>query len=631
MSLITLRAVNVGFGGPAVLQSIDLRIDTRERICLVGRNGEGKSTLMKVLLADLAVDGGEIVTRQGLKVAQLEQEVPDYLAGSVFDVVAQGDEQGKLLVEYFSLNENLEHSKADLQRIEHLYQEIDTHNGWLVQQRIDTILSKLQLSPDNQFNALSGGQKRRVLLARALVVEPDLLLLDEPTNHLDMASITWLEEFLLSYRGTVLFITHDRTLLKKLATRIIELDRGHLTSWPGNYDTYLQGKEAQLDAEEKQNANFDKKLAQEEVWVRQGIKARRTRNEGRVRALQKMRRERQGRREHSRQANIQTQQGSESGKVVIEAKNLNYAYDDQLIIDSFSTLVLRGDKVGLIGPNGAGKSTLLKLFLGQLEPQQGTVRLGTNIEIAFFDQHREQLDKEQSVLDNVSGGRDFITVNGQSKHIIGYLQDFLFSPERARTPVKALSGGERNRLLLAKLFTKPANLLVMDEPTNDLDVETLELLEQLLVDYKGTVLLVSHDRSFLNNVVTSSLVFEGAMGQVNEYVGGYDDWLRQRSRQPIESKSTAKLKPQVEQKTSTKPIVATKKEKKLSYKDQRELDDLPKQIEQLETEQEQINTQMILPDFYQQDHKTVEQINQRLTEVTAALEKRYARWGELDK
>ncbi len=626
MSLLTLRAVNVSFGGPAILQSIDLRIEPRERICLVGRNGEGKSTLMKVLLAELAVDGGEVVTRQGLKIAQLEQDVPDALIGRVFDVVARGDEQGKLLVEYFLLNESTEHSDADLRRIEHIYQEIDSHNGWLVQQRIDTVLSKLQLSPDDQFSALSGGQKRRVLLARALVVEPDLLLLDEPTNHLDMASITWLEEFLLSYRGTVLFITHDRTLLKKLATRIIELDRGHLTSWPGNYDAYLQGKEALLDAEEKQNANFDKKLAQEEVWVRQGIKARRTRNEGRVRALQKMRRERQGRRERSRQANIQTQKGSESGKIVIEAQSVSYAYEDQVIVDSFSTVILRGDKVGLIGPNGAGKSTLLKIFLGQLAPQKGSIRLGTNIEIAFFDQHRAQLDKEQSVLDNVSGGRDFITVNGQSKHIIGYLQDFLFSPDRARTPVKALSGGERNRLLLAKLFTKPANLLVMDEPTNDLDVETLELLEQLLVDYKGTVLLVSHDRSFLNNVVTSSLVFEGAEGQVNEYVGGYDDWLRQRPTQKTEAKATSLI----ERKIKTASVIDLSNKKKRSYKDEQELNNLPKHIEQLETEQEQINTQMMLPNFYQQSHNAVDEVNQRLAEVTQALEKAYARWEELD-
>ncbi|NOY73867.1 MAG: ATP-binding cassette domain-containing protein [Gammaproteobacteria bacterium] len=626
MSLLTLRAVNVSFGGPAILQSIDLRIEPRERICLVGRNGEGKSTLMKVLLADLAVDGGEVVTRQGLKIAQLEQDVPDSLNGSVFDVVARGDEQGQLLVEYYALNEVREHDDTDLRRMEYLYQEIDTHNGWLVQQRIDTVLSKLQLSPEDQFSALSGGQKRRVLLARALVVEPDLLLLDEPTNHLDMASITWLEEFLLSYRGTVLFITHDRTLLKKLATRIIELDRGHLTSWPGNYDAYLQGKEALLDAEKKQNANFDKKLAQEEVWVRQGIKARRTRNEGRVRALQKMRRERQGRRERSRQANIQTQKGNESGKIVIEAKNVSYAYDDQIIIDSFSTVILRGDKVGLIGPNGAGKSTLLKIFLDQLVPQKGSIRLGTHIEVAFFDQHRAQLNKEQSVLDNVSGGRDFITVNGQSKHIIGYLQDFLFSPDRARTPVKALSGGERNRLLLAKLFTKPANLLVMDEPTNDLDVETLELLEQLLVDYNGTVLLVSHDRSFLNNVVTSSLVFEGSEGQVNEYVGGYDDWLRQRPTQ----KSGEKTTPLIEREVKAASVIDIRNKKKLSYKDQRELDHLPKKIEQLEVEQEQINAQMLLPDFYQQSHNMVDEVNQRLAEVSKVLEKAYARWEELD-
>ncbi len=630
MALLTLRGVRLSYSGPALLDGVDLQIEAGERICLVGRNGTGKSTFMKVIAGELGADEGEIVRRQGLKLSRLTQEVPRDLSGTIYEVVASGLPQGKIVSEYHQLSQQLADDLSLMKQFERVQQELEACGGWELQQQVDTILSRLQLPPEADFSALSGGMKRRVLLARALANSPDLLLLDEPTNHLDIDAIRWLEEFLLSYSGTLLFITHDRALLEKLATRIIELDRGHLTSWPGNYQTYLERKQAALDAEASQNAEFDKKLAQEEAWIRQGIKARRTRNEGRVRALEAMREEHRARRQRSGTAKIQLQESAErSGKLVMEAEDVSYSYGDKPVVAHLSTTILRGDKVGIIGPNGAGKTTLLRLLLGQLQPQQGTIKLGTKLEVAYFDQYRAQLNEEQSVLDNVSQGRSTVTINGQSRHIISYLQDFLFSPERARTPVRALSGGERNRLLLARLFTHSANILVMDEPTNDLDMETLELLEELLLDYKGTLLLVSHDRAFLNRVVTSTLVFEGD-GRINDYVGGYDDWLRQRPTPPPASPPPNTTKQEATTTTEPKSTPPKKSGKKLSYKDQRELDELPARIEALEAEIAHLHETMAEPDFYQKGPQVMAETQARLESEEAALATAYERWDQLE-
>jgi ATP-binding cassette subfamily F protein uup len=628
MSLLTLRNVTLAFGGAPLLDGVDLRIEPGERLCLVGRNGTGKSTLMKLLNGELQADGGEVVMNQGLRVARLTQEVPHELSGPVFDVVAGGlGENGALLAEYHTVSHQLAESGDErlLGKLEQIQTRLEAVDGWLLNQRVETVLSRLKLPGESDFAALSGGLKRRVLLARELVSEPDLLLLDEPTNHLDIDAIAWLEEFLLGWQGTLLFITHDRMFLQRLATRIIELDRGVLSSWPGDYETYLRRKQEALDAEATQNALFDKRLAQEEVWIRQGIKARRTRNEGRVRALEALRNERTQRRERQGTAKMQMHGAERSGKVVIEAENIGHRYGEVTLFSDFSTAIMRGDKVAILGPNGVGKTTLLKILLGQLAPQQGTVKLGTKLEIAYFDQHRAALDEEASVLDNVAQGSDRVEVNGTSKHIMGYLQDFLFTPERARSPVKSLSGGERNRLLLAKLFTKPSNLLVMDEPTNDLDVETLDLLEELLLDYQGTLLLVSHDRVFINNVVTSSLVFEGH-GRLNEYVGGYDDWLRQRPSCELEQGGGKKGGAAARR----EPEAARPKKEKLSYKEQRELEQLPELIAKLEAEQEALQQQMGAPDFYQQpDGAAVTRATERLEQLTGELEQAYARWEAL--
>lgn len=630
MALITLRAVNLGFGGPALLEHVDLKIERGERLCLVGRNGTGKSTLMKLIAGEIKADDGEVVYKQGINISRLTQEVPRDLGGTIFDVVAEGlGKQGKLLAEFHHISQELAHDSSDqlMKRFEQVQHKLEASGGWEVDQKVTATLSRMQLDPEMEFSALSGGLKRRVLLARALVNKPDLLMLDEPTNHLDIEAIRWLEDFLLDFDGTLLFVTHDRALLKKLATRIIELDRGRLTSWPGNYETYLQRKQEALDAEATEHALFDKKLAQEEVWIRQGIKARRTRNEGRVRALEEMRRQHSERRKKMGTVRMKLQDGESSGKLVVEADHITQGYDDKTIIRDFSTVVLRGDKVGIIGPNGAGKTTLLKALLGDEEPKSGTIKLGTKIEVAYFDQHRAVLDEEKSVIDNLAQGSDKVTINGVERHIISYLQDFLFSPERARTPVKALSGGERNRLLLARLFTRPANLLVMDEPTNDLDVETLELLEELLLNYKGTLLLVSHDRAFINNVITSTLVFEGD-GVINEYVGGYDDWLRQAAAKQTASSD----KKAVAKKTNTQAdnIPALEKKKKLSYKDQRELDALPKKIEQLESEQAELMAKLGDPDFYQNQGDEVASTNERLAELESELAVCYQRWEVLE-
>ncbi|MDH5611029.1 MAG: ATP-binding cassette domain-containing protein [Gammaproteobacteria bacterium] len=625
MAIIRLRNINVSFGGPAVLEQVNLSIEAGERVSLLGRNGTGKSSLLKVISGLIKPDNGEIDINKSVKIASLEQEVPYDLQGSIFDVVASGlGSKAELLKAYHHATHRVaedysEQAFAELERIQH---EIEVADAWGLNQQVEAVLSKMKLDGDADFTQLSGGMRRRVLLAKALVVQPDLLLLDEPTNHLDLEAIQWLEEQLLSYKGALLFITHDRAFMRKLSTRIVELDRGKLVSFPCDYTTYLTRREELLHAEEQANNLFDKRLAQEEVWIRQGIKARRTRNEGRVRALEKMRNERADRRQKTGNVDMKIVRGEQSGKLVVEVEDVNFDYDGRSIIKNFSTTILRGDKVGIIGPNGAGKTTLLKILLGQLQPSSGKVTLGTKQAIAYFDQMRDQLDEESSVLDNLSEGREFIEINGARKHVIGYLQDFLFAPERARSPVKALSGGERNRLLLARLFSKPANILVLDEPTNDLDIETLELLEELVFNYTGTILLVSHDREFVNNVVSNTLVFEKD-GKVSEYVGGYDDWLRQR---PQDSDSGV-----VKSEKSVPKIAKDKgSKKKLSYKDQHEIDELPLKIEKLEAALESVHAQMAAPDFFQQDKNEILKVQNLLKETEQALEASYRRWEELE-
>ncbi|WP_417508962.1 ATP-binding cassette domain-containing protein [Methylophaga sp.] len=627
MALLSLKQITVSFGGPNLLNNVDFQLDRGERVCLVGRNGAGKSTLMKLIAGEVTADSGEMIGIQDLVISRLEQEVPSGTHGKVFDVVAAGLGQvAPLLVEYHDIIHQLQtdSSQALLDKLEKAQHKIEAADGWSLEQRVETVISKLSLDPDAEFDSLSGGKKRRVLLAQALVKQPDILLLDEPTNHLDIESITWLEGFLKSYGGTVLFITHDRTFLQALATRIVQLDRGNLVSFPGDYENYLKKREELLAAEAEQNAQFDKKLAQEEVWIRQGIKARRTRNEGRVRALEALRKERSQRRERQGTANIQLQEADRSGKLVLEAEHIGQSYDGKMLFDDFSIVIQRGDRIGIIGPNGCGKSTLLSILLKRIEPEHGSVKLGTNLEIAFFDQLRSQLDEEESVVENVGQGSDHVEINGSRKHIIGYLQDFLFTPDRARTPVKALSGGERNRLLLAKLFTQPANLLVMDEPTNDLDAETLELLEDLLLNYSGTLLLVSHDRSFINNVVTSSIVFD-TDGELREYVGGYDDWLRQRTE-------TQNNKPKVETKPAVeKPASKPAKKSTLTYQEKLDLEALPAIIEKLEMEQETLTAKMSEPDFYQQEADKVSQVQQALSELEAKMSEAFERWELLEE
>ncbi len=628
MAQLTLQGITLSFGGAPLLDGVDLRIEPGERVCLVGRNGAGKSTLMKVISGEIQPDGGEILCQQGLRVSRLEQEVPAAVeAATVFDVVASGlGPLMGLVADYHRLGRALadsgdDRTMAEFERVQHA---METAGGWLAQQRVETVLSRLALAADAPFATLSGGFKRRTLLGKALVAAPDLLLLDEPTNHLDIDAIGWLEEFLLAFSGALLFVTHDRMLLRHLATRIIELDRGRLASWPGDYDTYLRRRQENLDAEAAQQARFDKKLAQEEIWIRKGIKARRTRNEGRVRALEELRRQRRARRQQAGTVRLSAQEMEKSGKLVIDARDVDYAWQDQPIVRGLTTTIMRGDRVGIIGPNGVGKTTLLQLLLGTLPPQGGIIRLGTRLEISYFDQYRAQLDEERSVQENVAEGNDQVTINGRQRHIIGYLGDFLFTAERARSPVRILSGGERNRLLLAKLFTRPSNLLVLDEPTNDLDIETLELLEELLLDYHGTIILVSHDRAFLNNVVTSTLAFE-ADGRVVEYAGGYDDWLTQRL---VESAAPSP-KPAAPPKKD-KPLSPTDK-RKLTYKETRELEALPGRIEAMEAEQTELHATLSDPDFYRQtDGAAVAAGTDRLAILDRELAEAYRRWEELE-
>ncbi len=623
MALHNLKSVSLHYGTQALLDRVNLQIDPGERIALVGRNGTGKSTLLKIIVSEIDVDDGEILRQDALRVARLDQEVPEHTEGTVFDVIASGSgELGRLIAEYHHISQQLMDDHQLMDKLEKVQHQLESQNGWELNQRVEAMVSRLQLPADKPFTELSGGYRRRVLLGRALVSEPDLLLLDEPTNHLDIDSISWLESFLSNWNGTLLFITHDRQFLQRLATRIIELDRGILTSWPGDYQTYLKKKEEALAIESEQNALFDKRLAQEEAWIRQGIKARRTRNEGRVRALKAMREERRARRERSGKVKLALEKGTHSGKIVIEADNISYQYEDSDLFSGFSTMIMRGDRIGIIGPNGVGKSTLIKVLLGELSPQQGQVKLGTKLDIAYFDQHRAQLDGNETVFDNLAEGRDHVTINGNSRHVMSYLSDFLFSPDRVRSPVRSLSGGERNRLLLAKLFTKPANFLVLDEPTNDLDIETLELLEELLLNYEGTLIVVSHDRVFLNNVVTSTIVFED--GTVNEYVGGYDDWVAQRREPQVVAKPAALTQ------LATKPSPNPQKKRKLGFKEQHELKQLPETIESLETKLDELQQQMTSPDFYKQDKDVIATVNRAIAELQQQLDQSYQRWEMLE-
>jgi ATP-binding cassette subfamily F protein uup len=623
MSLIQLLNVDYSVGGPLLLEQVNLSLEAGERVCIVGRNGAGKSTLMKLVAGEIHADDGEIRLQGGTRIARLTQEVPQDTTGSVFDVVAEGlGELGHLLARYHHLLET-----GDMDALGDVQSQIEAQNAWDLDSRVHQVIERLELPAETDFGDLSGGMKRRVLLGQALVRDPNLLLLDEPTNHLDIEAIAWLESFLKNFSGSVVFITHDRSFLRALATRIVEIDRGNVTSWPGDYDNYLRRREERLHAEAQAVAHFDRKLAQEEVWIRQGIKARRTRNEGRVRALKDLRNERAERREGAGTARISLANAQAGGRKVAETKHVTQAYGGRTLLHDLSTTIMRGDRVGIIGPNGAGKSTLLKILLGELAPQEGEVSLGTGLQIAYFDQHRSTLDDTMNALDNVAQGREFIELNGSRKHIIGYLQDFLFSPERARAPITRLSGGERNRLLLAKLFAQPSNLLVMDEPTNDLDVETLELLEEILGEYTGTLLLVSHDRDFIDNVVTSTLVLEGE-GQVGEYIGGYNDWLRQRPAAAVVKPGLTKAGPVAAPAPAPAIVVAPKK--KLSFKEQRELELLPAKLEQLEADIAKRTAAMTDPKYFQQDAATIARANEELASVQAELDTAFARWEDLE-
>ncbi len=598
MALISLQDVSIGFGGPRLLEEINLQIESGEWVALLGRNGTGKSTLLKLISGDVLPHEGTIARQQNIRIAYLPQEVPQGLSGLVRGIVESG--------------------------LDAIASALDDEHLWQRQHQVEKILSRMELDPEARFENLSAGLKRRVYLARGLASNPDLLLLDEPTNHLDINSIDWLEDFLKRWGGTLLFVTHDRVFLQRLATRIVELDRGKLFDWDCDYSTFLKRKEEMLSAEQSQNVIFDKKLAQEEQWIRKGIEARRTRNEGRVRALKRLREMRRERRELSGRVRMQIAAEKRSGRLVIEAENVSYSYGDKNIVSNFSMTIQRGDKIGIVGPNGSGKTTLLRLLMGELQPAQGEVRHGTNVEMAYFDQLRGQLDESKSVLDNVGQGRDTITINGRTRNLMGYLEDFLFTRERVRAPISALSGGERNRLLLARLFAQPANLLILDEPTNDLDIETLEVLEDLLLGYEGTLLLVSHDRAFLNNIVTSTLILDGR-GTVNEYVGGYDDWQEQTEQIPASKPPKLDSVTQTQSRADSKPA-----SRKLSFNEKRELADLPWRIEMLEAEQHQLAVKLEDPSFYQQGGETITQAVNRLQELHEELSRAYHRWVELE-
>jgi ATP-binding cassette subfamily F protein uup len=622
MAVIGLQDVSLAFGGPALFDRLNLQLEALERVALLGRNGVGKTTLMKVLAGQLKPDNGLVVYQKGVRVALLPQEVPPDITGNLFDLVLSGlGGRAKLLSDYHHVNHRLqtEYSEQLMKELGRLQSEMDQHNAWETSQQVEDVIAHMKLDPESLFENLSGGQKKRALLAKALVLKPDVLMLDEPTNHLDIESIDWLEEFLKGYPGTVIFVTHDRMFMQRLATKIIELDRGRLYSGACDYETFLERKQMALDAEASERAQFEKKLAQEEIWIRQGIRARRTRNEGRVTALERMREKKRAQRQVMGTVRMKAQEAERSGQRVIKAEGVTHSYGERLLIGNFSAEIMRGDKIGLIGPNGSGKTTLLRILLGELKPQRGTVCPGTNLQIAYYDQLREQFDEDKTVMENVCGAGDTITLNGRPRHVLGYLQDFLFSPDRARSPVRVLSGGERNRLFLARLFTKPSNLLVMDEPTNDLDVETLELLEELLIEYAGTVLLVSHDRAFLNHVVTSTIVLEGN-GILNEYPGGYDDWVKMGRGKRIPREND-------------RPVPAPAKKNKptgLSSSEKRELEKLPEKIQQLEAEQVKLYALLADPVSYRKEHGFIIQTQEEADSLARKIQELYARWENLE-
>ncbi|HAT8501592.1 TPA: ABC transporter ATP-binding protein [Vibrio vulnificus] len=633
MALLTIHNGQLAFGDNPLLDKADFVLQEHERVCLVGRNGAGKSTLMKVLAGEVILDDGKLQITQDVVVSRLEQDPPRNEPGTVYDYVASGlAEIGEQLKIYHDLLDLVaqDPTEKNINRLARVQEQLDHANAWRFEDRVKHVLAALKLDAETKLTDLSGGWQRKAALAKALVCDPDVLLLDEPTNHLDVTTIEWLETFLKDFRGSIIFISHDRAFIKAMATRIVDLDRGKLASFPGDYDNYLIEKEEMLRVEEMQNAEFDKKLAQEEVWIRQGIKARRTRNEGRVRALKKLREERQNRVDVQGKAKIQIDDAARSGKIVFEAEKLQFSFDGKKIVDDFSFNIMRGDRIALIGPNGCGKSTVLKLLLDQLKPESGRLHCGTKLEVAYFDQYREILDPEKTVIDNLADGKQEVTVGGRERHALSYLQDFLFSPKRARTPVKALSGGEKNRLLLARIFLKPNNLLILDEPTNDLDIETLELLEELLANYQGTLLLVSHDRQFVDNTVTTSWIFEGE-GKIEEFVGGYHDAQQQR-KQAIEArevmeKSAPKAKV-VEETPKTAPAKNTSK--KLSYKLQRELEALPAKLEQLEVDIEALQEQVNSAEFFAQPVETTQPVLEQLAALEQDLEIAFERWEELE-
>lgn len=628
LALLNIKNLSIAFGDNRLLDGAELTVESGQRIGLLGRNGEGKSTLLNILKGDLIPDEGDIQFQPGIAVAALEQS-PSFIGGAtIYDTVAGGlGEIGGWLSQYHQLiDDTTLPPDQQLKQMAVLQEKLDSSDGWRLQQRVEKVLTRLGLEADTEVSSLSGGWQRRVSLARALVLEPQILLLDEPTNHLDIASIQWLEQQILQFPGAVIFVTHDRAFLKRVANQIVDLDRGKLTSWVGSYDDFLRRKAAFLEQEARQQAEFDKKLAQEERWIRQGIQARRTRNEGRVRALKKMRVERAERRNKKGNVRLQMEGSERSGKLVIEANDVSFSFGSQVIAAKFSCRIQRGDRIGLIGPNGVGKTTLIKLLLGQLEPGQGSIKSGSNLQVAWFDQLRSQIDLDATVVDAIGEGREQIVINGKPKHVISWLSDFLFTPARARSPVRSLSGGERARVLLAKLFSKPTNFLVMDEPTNDLDIETLELLEELLLDFDGTLLLVSHDREFMDNVVTSTFAFSDD-GVIEEFVGGYSDWERQR---PATTKAPAPAKSTAPPAAAPPPTPAATRKKKLSYKEQQELDQLPDKIEALEQQQEMLTAAVSDPGFYQQDPSSVEKTMRELDSVSKELEKSIDRWGELE-
>ncbi len=631
MALLGMQDVGIAFGGPPLLDRASFVIERGERVCLLGRNGAGKSTVMKLLDGTLVPDSGEVVRQTGVTVSRLEQDVPDDVDGSMFDVVAAGlGETGRLLARYHQASHRVgtDGDEAALRDLGRLHQALDLADGWQIQTRVDTVLLHLGLDADAPFAAASGGRKRQALLARALVADPDVLLLDEPTNHLDIDAIAWMEDFLIDRATTLIFVTHDRAFLRRLATRIVELDRGQLLDWGTDYDGYLERKDAALASEVRERTEFDKKLAREEVWIRTGIQARRTRNEGRVRGLESLRVERAARREQMGTVRLQAQEAERSGKLVAEARDVSFYRGERPIVRDFTTKIMRGERVGFIGPNGSGKTTLLRLLLGELEPDSGSIRLGTGLEIAYFDQLREQLDPEKSVYDSIADGADFVDRASGRQHVNGYLEDFLFPAERSRTPVRALSGGERNRLLLARLFTRSFNLLILDEPTNDLDIETLELLEELLLDFAGTLLLVSHDRAFLDSVVTSTLVFEGE-GRVGEYAGGYNDWLRQRSAAVAVPPPATRPQPTGKPSAATKRPASRSQSRKLNYKESRELESLPDRIDGLESDRTRLYLSLADPELLRDGEATVE-VKERLTALEAEIADLTERWETLE-